>query len=234
VICRICTTFSSVPPDLLLLLVPTYSQVTEKVLRPWRVGNVPIYYGSKSVADWAPDSHSYINVRDFMPDGGGNGNGKGSDVTTRSNTREDLVAAAEKVALLLNNLNKDDGRYVPYLQFKQGNIGRSSASSAIATATTSRYYSSITTPSLLARAPAPAGGYQWPHYLEKDAALDVCLLCDKVADDTKTGKKVLLESTFMQCAAPAEPSSGSLVTGDVVRFGAQARRVRGVMWDKQP
>ena len=74
--CRICITFSSVPPDLLLLRVPTYSQVTEKVLRPWRVGNVPIYYGSKGVADWAPDSHSYINVRGFMPDGGGNGNGK--------------------------------------------------------------------------------------------------------------------------------------------------------------
>ena len=39
--------------------------ITEKLWRTFRAGSVPIYKGSPSVMDWAPDDHSIILVDDF-------------------------------------------------------------------------------------------------------------------------------------------------------------------------
>ena len=70
--------------------------ITEKFWRGFQAGTVPVYKGSPSIMDWAPDSHSVILVTDF-------GSPKG-------------------LAEYLKYLDRNDSEYEKYLQYKKNGV----------------------------------------------------------------------------------------------------------------
>ena len=66
--------------------------MTEKILRPWIVGSVPVYRGSPTVHEWAPSPHSLIKVNDFE--------------------------SPQELAKFLKYLDGNDTAYNEYLSFK--------------------------------------------------------------------------------------------------------------------
>ncbi|KAL9925742.1 alpha-(1,3)-fucosyltransferase B [Glossina fuscipes] len=42
-----------------------YDYITEKFWRPLTVGSIPLYFGSPTVKDWAPNHKSFIDISDF-------------------------------------------------------------------------------------------------------------------------------------------------------------------------
>nr|XP_031547368.1 alpha-(1,3)-fucosyltransferase 10 isoform X4 [Vicugna pacos] len=66
--------------------------ITEKFWRPLKLGVVPVYHGSPSIADWLPSSRSAILVSAF------------------SHPRE--------LAGYIRQLDRDDGRYAAYIEWK--------------------------------------------------------------------------------------------------------------------
>uniref|UniRef100_A0A4W2DSA8 GDP-fucose protein O-fucosyltransferase n=1 Tax=Bos indicus x Bos taurus TaxID=30522 RepID=A0A4W2DSA8_BOBOX len=66
--------------------------ITEKLWRPLKLGVVPVYYGSPSIADWLPSNRSAILVSEF------------------SHPRE--------LASYIRALDRDDRRYQAYIEWK--------------------------------------------------------------------------------------------------------------------
>ncbi|KAB1257555.1 Alpha--fucosyltransferase 10 [Camelus dromedarius] len=66
--------------------------ITEKFWRPLKLGVVPVYHGSPSIADWLPSNRSAILVSAF------------------SHPRE--------LAGYIRQLDRDDGRYAAYIEWK--------------------------------------------------------------------------------------------------------------------
>lgn len=74
--------------------------ITEKLVRPLHVGSVPVYRGSKTIKDWAPEHHSIINTNDYT--------------------------SPENLAQLLNALDENDSAYERYLAYKQTGVNKDS------------------------------------------------------------------------------------------------------------
>ncbi len=68
--------------------------ITEKLWRSFQSGTVPVYKGSPSVTDWAPDNHSIILLDDF--------------------------ASPKELADYLKYLDTNDEEYEKYLGYKKG------------------------------------------------------------------------------------------------------------------
>ena len=68
--------------------------ITEKLWRTFKAGSVPVYKGSPSVMDWAPDQHSIILVDDF--------------------------ASPKELADYLKYLDENDEEYEKYFAYKKG------------------------------------------------------------------------------------------------------------------
>ena len=71
--------------------------ITEKLWRTLEAGSVPVYKGSPSVIDWAPNDHSIILVNDF--------------------------SSPQVLADYLLDLDKNDAEYEKYLEYKIEGIG---------------------------------------------------------------------------------------------------------------
>lgn len=70
--------------------------ITEKLYRALHVGSVPIYRGSPTVKDWAPDSNSVIIADDF--------------------------SSPSELANFISYLDKNDSLYNTYLEFKENGV----------------------------------------------------------------------------------------------------------------
>lgn len=70
--------------------------ITEKFFRPLHVGSIPVYHGSPSAREWAPNDHSIIMVSDY--------------------------ASPERLAVFLEYLDTHDDAYVNYLSYRETGI----------------------------------------------------------------------------------------------------------------
>lgn len=69
--------------------------MTEKLMRPFHVGSVPVYYGSSKAKDWEPSNQSIIMVNDFE--------------------------SPKELADFIRYLDENDEEYLKYLDFKAPN-----------------------------------------------------------------------------------------------------------------